>query len=102
MQVNITAKHMELTQPIETYIRSKVERVTRHFDRVQQLTIVVEKEPRHGFHVELITDIERHADFVANCRHEDLYAAIDLVVDRGVRQLTDHKEQVRNHHRPEA
>jgi len=102
MQVNITAKHMDLTGPIEAYIRQKVDRITRHFDRVQQITMVVEKEPRHGFHVELILDIEGHDDFIANSRHEDLYAAIDLVVDRGVRQLTDHKEKVRNHHHPEA
>ncbi|MBX3354798.1 MAG: ribosome-associated translation inhibitor RaiA [Phycisphaeraceae bacterium] len=100
MQVNISARHMDLTGPIEAYIHKKVERITRHFDRVQQLSVVIEKQPRHGFHVELITDIEGHADFVANSTHEDLYAAVDLVVDRGVRQLTDHKEKVRNHHHP--
>lgn len=98
MQINITARHMELTEPIESYIRKKVERITRHFDRVQQLSVVVEKEPRHGYHVELISDVEGHDDFIANSRHEDLYAAVDLVVDRGVRQLTDHKEKLRNHH----
>lgn len=102
MQVNITAKHMDLTEPIETYIRKKAERITRHFDRILQVKVVVEKEPRHGFHVELITDLEHHEDFVANCSHEDLYAAIDLVIDRGVRQLTDHKEKVRNHHHPQG
>ena len=102
MLVNISAKHLELTPAIEQYIRSKVTRLERHFDKVLQITFVIEKEPHHGFHVELITDVEHHEDFIANSKHDDLYACVDLVLDRGVRQLTDHKDRIRSHKHPEA
>ena len=51
MLVNISAKHLELTPAIEQYIRGKVTRLERHFDKVLQITFVIEKEPHHGFHV---------------------------------------------------
>lgn len=98
MQVNISAKHMELTEPIESYIRKKAGCLSCHFDRLQQINVVVDRQAGHGFHVEILADVERHADFVANATHDDLYACIDLVVDRTTRQLTDHKERVRDNH----
>jgi len=101
MIVNISAKHLDLTPAIEQYIRSKVTRLERHFDKVLQINFVIEKQPHHGFHVELITDVEHHEDFIANSTHDDLYACVDLVLDRGVRQLTDHKDRLRNRKHPE-
>ena len=69
--------------------------------KVLQINFVIEKQPHHGFHVELITDVEHHEDFIANSTHDDLYACVDLVLDRGVRQLTDHKDRLRNRKHPE-
>ena len=45
-------------------------------------------------------DVERHKPFVAKQQGEDLYACIDDVTDKLERQLTDHKERLRNrkHH----
>ncbi len=100
MQVNITGKHLEITQPIDQYIRSKCDRLVRHYDKVLQANFVVEKDPRHGFHAELILDVEHHEDFISNAHNDDLYAAIDQVLDRGVRQLTDHKDMHRNRKHP--
>ena len=96
MQINISGKHLPITPAIEEYIKGKCGRLERHFDKVLQASFVVEKDPRHGFHAELILDVEHHEDFVSNAHHDDLYAAIDLVLDRGVRQLTDHKDMLRN------
>ncbi|MFM1831325.1 MAG: Ribosome hibernation promoting factor [Planctomycetota bacterium] len=97
MQVTITGKHLDITPAIDTFIRGKCDRLQRHFDGLQQVDFVLEKDPRHGFHAELILDIEHHDDFISNAHHDDLYAAVDLVLDRGVRQLTDHKDRLRNH-----
>jgi putative sigma-54 modulation protein len=100
MQVNITGKHLEITPAIEQYIRGKYGRLERHFDRVLQADFVLEKirvDHHAGFHAELILDVEHHEDLISNAKHDDLYAAIDAVLDRGVRQLTDLKDRMRNH-----
>jgi len=96
MQINISGKHLDVTAPIEEFIRSKCARLERHYDKVLEAKFVLEKDPRHGFHVELILDLEHHEDLVSNAHHDDVYAAVDLVLDRGVRQLTDLKDLLRN------
>ncbi len=101
MEIKISSKHMELTPAIEEYASHKVEKFPRYFDRVQQVEVVIDKA-KNGYTVEIITDVERHTAFVASSTHEDLYACIDLGVDRSVRQLKDHKSKLRDnkHHTP--
>lgn len=95
MQITISSKHIPLTPAIEQYARRKVEKFPRYFDRIQQVGVVIDKS-RNGYTVEIRTDVEHHEDFVATSEHEDLYACIDLSVDRAVRQITDHKSKTRD------
>ena len=97
MRINISCKHMELTAPIEEYIRRKAEKLSRFYDRIQQVDVILATIP-NGDAVEILTDVERHEDFIANCESPDLYACIDGAVDREIRQLSDHKERTKNHH----
>jgi ribosomal subunit interface protein len=41
--------------------------------------------------------VEHHDDFIVNYRDEDLYAAIDLAIDREARQLVEHKNRLKDH-----
>ena len=95
MQYNISGRHIELTQAIEEYARKKVAKITRYFDRISQIDLVIEKE-KNGYGVEILTDVEHHDPFVARSSDADLYACIDHGVDRAVRQITDHKSKLRD------
>lgn len=99
MQIKISSKQLPLTPAIESYASRKLERILRFFDRVQQVEAVIDKE-KNEYTVEIITDVEHHEPFVATSHHEDLYACIDLGIDRAVRQLRDHKSKLRDnkHH----
>ncbi len=97
MQINLSAKHMTLTPAIEEYARKKIEKFSRYFDRIQAVEVMIAKD-RNGFSVEIRTDVEHHDDFIATSTHDDLYACIDITSDRSIRQLTDHKSRIRNHH----
>jgi len=96
MQINVKGKHLEITEAIDAYVRTKSEKFVRYFDKVQSINCVIEKEP-NGFHVEFIVAVEHHEDFIVNQRNVDLYAAIDLAVDREARQLAEHKSRTRDH-----
>ena len=98
MQVNITGRHVELTAPIEEYVRRKCERLHRYYDRIQAIKVVLEKAP-HGFEVEVLADVEHHPDFVAKTEDNDLYSCIDQSIDKAVRQLHDWKERIRDDRR---
>ena len=96
MQINVKGKHLEITEAIDSYVRKKAERLVRYFDKVQSIDCVIEKE-HNGYHVEFIVDVEHHEDFIVNYRDADLYAAIDLAVDREARVISEHKKRTRDH-----
>ncbi|MEY4810274.1 MAG: Ribosome hibernation promoting factor [Planctomycetota bacterium] len=94
MHITISAKHMELTQPIREYIELKMSRLPHFFNRLQEIRVIIERVP-NGYHVEVVSDVEHHKDFVANSEHRDLYACVDVVSDRAVRQLHEWKDRIR-------
>ncbi|MHC4128540.1 MAG: ribosome hibernation-promoting factor, HPF/YfiA family [Planctomycetota bacterium] len=99
MQVNISSKHMQMTPAIEEYASKKIEKFPRYFNRVQQVEVVIDKA-RNGYTVEIITNVEHHEAFVATSSHGDLYACLDVGIDKSIRQLKDHKSRMRdNKHR---
>lgn len=87
-----------MTPTLEDYINSKAAKLTRFYNRIEQINVVVEKTT-HGFAAEFITDVEHHDDIVASNEDSDMHAAIDGCVDKSVRQLTDLKNKVRDHHK---
>lgn len=95
MQIKISAKHMTMTAAIEQYVVRKMDKLVRYFDRVLMIEVVIAKAKK-GYTLEILTDVEHHEPFVATCTHEDLYACIDLGLDRATRQLKDHKSRLRD------
>jgi putative sigma-54 modulation protein len=95
MQVNISSKHMQVTPAIEEYASKKIEKFPRYFNRVQQVDVVIDKA-KNGYTVDIITNVEHHEPFVATSNHEDLYACLDVGIDKSIRQLKDHKSRVRD------
>ena len=98
MQINITSKHLDMTSSIEQYIQTKSSKLTRFYDKIKQIDVKIEKTT-HGFIAEILTDIEHYDDIISTSEDDDLYAAIDLCVDRSVRQLTDLKNRIKDHHK---
>ena len=96
MQINVNSKQLEMTPAIEEYAKSKAEKLTRFYDRIEQIHVKIEKTT-HGYTAEILTDVEHHDNIVATSENPDLYAAIDGCIDRSVRQLTDLKTKIRNH-----
>ena len=96
MRINISSKHLDLTPTIEEFINTKAEKLTRFFDRIEQIDVKIEKTT-HGFTAEIISDIEHHDPIVSNNEDPDLYASIDGSIDKSVRQLTDLKTRLRDH-----
>ena len=95
MQTTISSKHLDVTPAIAQYAEKKTTKLRRFFNRIQQIDVVIAKA-RNGYTVEIITDVEHHKPFVATAEDADMYACIDLGVDRASRQLKDHKSRVRD------
>ncbi len=100
MNLLITGHHVELTPTLRQYVEEKVERVTRHFDHVMEVEVILalegttEKERRQRAEVNLrVPGDTLHAQ----CYAQDLYAAVDMVVEKLDRQMDRYKAKLRDH-----
>ena len=100
MQINLSGHHVDITTPLRDYVNSKMERLERHFDHVTDIHVVLGVEKlRHK--AEATMHISG-GDIFANAVEENMYAAIDALVDKLDRQLKKHKEKITDHHRGEG
>lgn len=95
MNVKITGLHLEVTEAIREYIHTKLERTTNHVDGVisTAVTLSVEKLKQKA-------EVDLHLagkSIHVEAQSEDLYAAIDLVMDKLDRVLLKHKEIATDH-----
>ena len=97
MQLTVTGRHIEITDPIRNHAKQKTEKFPRYFDRIRHVEVIVSKHDNIKQQAEIIVHADGRDPFVAISTHEDLYACIDDVTSKIERQLHDHKEKVRNH-----
>jgi len=91
MQLNISGHHVELTEALKDYVNDKFQRLERHFDQISNtnVTLQVEKLRQIAEATVNISGGELHA----KAETEDMYAAIDALVDKLDRQILKHKEK---------
>lgn len=96
MQLNITFRQFGASDSLKEYAREKVERVTKYLDRAGEAHVVLSLE-RHLHHA----DITIHSgSWVLRGRDksENMYASIDMAMDKIESQLRRYKEKLKNHH----
>lgn len=99
MRIDVIGHNFEVTEPIRTYAQTKTEKLSKYFDGLQLVTVRISKinhKAESQFEAELILDVEKHDDFVSHAVGQDAYAAIDLVAEKGERQLRDFKEKLKD------
>lgn len=95
MQINLTGHHVDITDALRQYVQTKIERLERHFDSVTNVHVVLSVEK-----LQQKAEATMHmsgADVFADSVHEDMYAAIDGLVDKLDRQIKKHKEKLKDH-----
>ncbi|GAA5167133.1 ribosome hibernation-promoting factor, HPF/YfiA family [Viridibacterium curvum] len=97
MNLNITGHHLDVTPAIREYVTGKLDRVIRHFDHVTATHVIlsVEKLKQKAE----VTVHVRGKDIFVESSNEDLYAAIDAMIDKLDRQVVKHKEKSSDHTR---
>lgn len=103
MQLNLSGHHVEITDPLRSYVEEKVQRIERHFDHVTNVHVVLSVEKLQ--HKAEATLHVSGGDIFAYDTQEDMYAAIDGLVTKLDRQVLKHKEKMhqrsRGHSRPD-
>ena len=95
MEINITGRHTHVSDSMKKYALEKLGKLEYHNDMVTRADVVmnIENDQRHM--VEVIAHSKVGGHVVAKAEHTDMYAAIDLLLDKMEHQLTKQKEKVK-------
>lgn len=95
MQLNITGHHIEITEPMREFINSKFAKLEQYFEHINQVYIVLS-----AVKVQQIAEATLHVnggELHATAEKEDMYAAVDGLIDKLARQLNKHKDKLKQH-----
>lgn len=95
MQVSVSGHHVEVTDSLRNYVEEKINKLKRHFDNVTDVHVIltVEKLEQKAEATVQISGAKLFADDV----REDMYQAIDNMIDKLDRQIIKHKEKTGSH-----
>ncbi|ATG16155.1 TPA: ribosome hibernation promoting factor [Providencia alcalifaciens] len=95
MEFQITGHNIEVTPALRETVEKKLKKLEQLFDRINSIQVVLKVEK-----VQQIAEATLQlngAELHASAEDDDMYAALDLLLDKLSRQLTKHKEKLRQH-----
>ncbi|NCX94435.1 MAG: ribosome-associated translation inhibitor RaiA [Gammaproteobacteria bacterium] len=95
MNIQITGRHIELTDALRDFIHHKFQKLERHFDHITHIHVVLDVEGTSQ-----LVKAQVHLpgkEIVVKTEDADMYAAIDTMTDKLDRQILKHKEEMKSH-----
>ena len=101
LRIDLTDRHQQHSDTVKDYAREKAQKLTRFFDGVNHIEIVLDKE--HDEHtVEVIVSATHHLHFVGHATNASAMTCVDRVIDKLERQIVKAKERLKDHHRGDS
>jgi len=100
MNKSITGRHFELTEPIKAYADAAIDGLNKyHLDIISASTVISanERNGKKGFVTEFIINLKDKNTIVITQNDKDVYAAIDLAIERVKKALRRHSDKIKNH-----
>jgi len=95
MNLQIHGNHIDVTPALRDYVAGKLTRIERHFDQVIDASVQLTVEKVHQ-RAEITLRLRGNNIHVESVE-QDMYAAIDTLVDKLDRQVLRHKDRVKDH-----
>ena len=97
MKRSITGRHFELTEPIKNYAEAAVDVVDKYNLDITTANTVISSSEKKGFTVEFIINLKDRNTIVITQNDKDVYAAIDLAIERVKKALRRHSDKIKGH-----
>jgi putative sigma-54 modulation protein len=95
MQIHFTGHQVEITDALKAFAEEKLSKLTRHFDRITTIHITFNVEKLRQI-VEATVLIPKN-ELYASSEAENMYTAIDNLVEKLDKQLIKYKEKMDSH-----
>jgi putative sigma-54 modulation protein len=96
MRIEVTGKGVELTDAIAAYADKKCQKLTKFYNGVMEIEVVLDKPGHNQVSAEIVVDVVKHDSFVTSAAGENIYACIDEAAEKMYRRLHDFKEKLRD------
>lgn len=95
MQINMTGHNIEIKPALKTYVNEKFNKLNKYCDKINSIHVIftIEKLNKIAEASVKVAKNEVYAKAVA----EDIYAAVDYLIDKLKRQLSKYKEKLSEH-----
>jgi len=93
LEIIIHGRHLDATEAIKNYINKKASKLTKYSTKINKIQFTLKIEGQNNI-VEAICSAAR-ATLVAEVANADMYAAIDLVIDKLEKQIIKQKEKLK-------
>ncbi|OCL93010.1 ribosome hibernation-promoting factor, HPF/YfiA family [Arcobacter porcinus] len=100
MNTSIVGRHIKLTDAIKDYVNSSIESFEKYNLDIISVTSTItadEKQSKKAFTFEFTLNIANIDTVVVRQKDKDLYAAIDIAVDRVSKVLRRHNDKITAH-----
>ena len=100
MNTSIVGKQFDLTEPIKAYIEGAVDALGKYnLDIISVRTVISadEKNGKKGFNVEFAINMAHKNTVVIQQKDKDVYAAVDLAIERAKKVLRRHHDKITNY-----
>jgi len=92
MKITMTGRGLQVHETVREYAEQKAAKLERYLDELQKVEIVLSAEGDRKT-VEMLAVPRKGAQIVGQSSHDDMFAAIDLVIDKMYQQLHKLKEK---------
>ena len=96
MQIAVTFRHMESSDPVRSYVEEKLAKVKKYIEEPIDAQVVLSVQKKIHQRAE-VTMVAKGLTMKSAEEKDDMYAAIDLMVDKIERQLKRYKEKLKHH-----
>lgn len=94
--IKVIGRHVSVTDAIKKYAVEKVSKIERFHSRILEVVIIIDVLKLQHV-VDIILKVD-HTKIKSHYSGDDMYASIDLAVDKLQRQLAKYKSRIKDHH----
>ncbi len=96
MNINITARHFDLTPELREHVESEIEKLTRFFENIITADVILDVE-KYRQSAETKVKVF-NAVITGSADSNDMYASIEMSIDKVKKQLKKYKGKLKDKH----
>ncbi len=98
MQISITGRHVTVTDNVKAHLEERLERSLSVFPRIESVHVILDMEKRN-YVAEVVIQAANHIRISATEKSENLYDAIDRMIEHAERQMRKQRDKIQDHHK---